>query len=459
MSSKTNFLNLKKPDSLDYYDIEDFNNNADIIDKKAQELANNADTDRKRVDNLLQSNTVDTQEIGKVILTTSQTEIPHIMDYLAANVVYYELFSNINSKDLDFLTISYSSSSSYCSVKLLKVGLYHIKFRAKIWQYGGLPEIPMRIVLQCCNSLDGDYADLKTEYLVFSKTSSETNMRNVEFIFSITEPTYIRLAVTNMAEDSDSSTFTFYASDCAITVLDWIGKKSGAASETADIRLGADGQTYKTAGESVRKQFENASNERSELKEFCRENTENLSEYILGTPNLALLSKLKSKDGFVVYQVASERNKVFIVNQSAKVGFNCTLASLTVYKKSQYYTDNERLIIGSKYIIFGVTSDVTIKFLNENGGTIDTVFCNYTVQDFAIPEGCTKLEIYIDSSDSEIFLDVFICKYREKTMQQQIDSLNDKIDAMQQIITQLVTAPALTADESGNLQISENEEG
>ena len=44
-------------------------------------------------------------------------------------------------------------------------------------------------------------------------------------------------------------------------------------------------------------------------------------------------------------------------------------------------------------------------------------------------------------------------------MQQQINSLNDKIDAMQQIITKLVTASTLTADTNGNLQITENEEG
>ena len=43
----------------------------------------------------------------------------------------------------------------------------------------------------------------------------------------------------------------------------------------------------------------------------------------------------------------------------------------------------------------------------------------------------------------------------EKTIQ----GLENKIDAMQQIITKLVAAPTLTADTNGNLQITENEEG
>ena len=57
-----------------------------------------------------------------------------------------------------------------------------------------------------------------------------------------------------------------------------------------------------------------------------------------------------------------------------------------------------------------------------------------------------------------MFLNIFICKY-SKTLLEQIDELNTKMDAMQQIITKLVAAPTLTADTNGNLQITENEEG
>ena len=50
-------------------------------------------------------------------------------------------------------------------------------------------------------------------------------------------------------------------------------------------------------------------------------------------------------------------------------------------------------------------------------------------------------------------------KIYKGSFQEQIDTLNEQINAMQQIITKLVTAPTLTADTNGNLQITENEEG
>lgn len=46
-----------------------------------------------------------------------------------------------------------------------------------------------------------------------------------------------------------------------------------------------------------------------------------------------------------------------------------------------------------------------------------------------------------------------------EAVRKQISNVNAKIDAMQAIITKLVTAPTLTADTNGNLQITEREEG
>ena len=41
---KTNFLGLKKPDAEDYFNIEDFNENAEIIDEKVKQLITNPNT-------------------------------------------------------------------------------------------------------------------------------------------------------------------------------------------------------------------------------------------------------------------------------------------------------------------------------------------------------------------------------------------------------------------------------
>ena len=454
MSGKTNFLNLKKPDLLDYYDIQDFNDNSDIIDKKAQELANNADEDRKRVDNLLQSNTVDTQEIGKVVLTTSLNGTPVVMNYLTSDIIYDKMFNDVSSKDTDFVSILYSRQGYVA--KLLKPGLYNMKFVVQVKRKAGLPEIPMEITLKSGNSLDGNFEIIKTEYLVFPATSSTVLFKSVEFMFAINEPTHIKLFVTNTIDLVEGTTgteaFSFTASECEITILDWIGKKSGAAGETADIRLGADGNQYKTAGEAVRKQFEMILKNCSGLQEFSRDTSGQISEHILGFANLVKLSKIESKDGFKVYQSENERNKILIVNETATGEKTWEIADCMVYK-SEENSNEERLITGGAYNIFGVNSDTTIKFYDDSGEMIgNEVNCNYTIQEFTIPSNCARLKIYVHLINPETFLNIFVCNYR-KTIQEQINDISAKIDTMQEIITKLVTAPQLVASENNGLQI------
>ena len=449
MSGKTNFLNLKKPDSLDYYDIQDFNDNSDIIDKKAQELANNADEDRKRVDNLLQSNTVDTQEIGKVIATTSENGAKITMDYLSEEVTCKKVFTDVTFQDFNFFIVALGTPKGDVA-KILKPGLYHMKFCVKVGKDSGLPEIPMKIMLNSSTSPDKGYVILKREYFVFPQTESKRNMRNVEFVFAITEPTYITISVISVADGQ--GTFDFSISDCAITILDWIGKKSGAASETADIRLGVDGQIYKTAGEAVRKQFEMILKNCSGLQEFSRNTSGQISEHILGIANLVKLSKIESKDGFKVYQSENERNKILIVNETATGENTWEIADCMVYK-SEENSNEERLITGGAYNIFGVNSDTTIKFYDDSGEMIgNEVNCNYTIQEFTIPSNCARLKIYVHLINPETFLNIFVCNYR-KTIQEQINDISAKIDTMQEIITKLVTAPQLVASENNGLQI------
>lgn len=449
MSGKTNFLNLKKPDSLDYYDIQDFNDNSDIIDKKAQELANNADEDRKRVDNLLQSNTVDTQEIGKVIATTSENGTKITMDYLSGEVTCKKMFNDVTFQDFNFFIVALGTPKGDVA-KILKPGLYHMKFCVKVGKDSGLPEIPMKIILNSSTSPDKGYVILKREYFVFPQTESKRNMRNVEFVFAITEPTYITISVISVADGQ--GTFDFSISDCTITILDWIGKKSGAASETADIRLGVDGQIYKTAGEAVRKQFEMILKNCSGLQEFSRDTSGQISEHILGFANLVKLSKIESKDGFKVYQSENERNKILIVNETATGENTWEIADCMVYK-SEENSNEERLITGGTYNIFGVNSDTTIKFYDDSGEMIgNEVNCNYTIQEFTIPSNCARLKIYVHLINPETFLNIFVCNYR-KTIQEQINDISAKIDTMQEIITKLVTAPQLVASENNGLQI------
>lgn len=220
----------------------------ETADRKAE-----VNTERKRIDNLIAAGTAQTQEIGKTVLTTSFNGTPVTMNYLDANIVYDKMFNNVKSKDDDFVSIPYPQQGYVA--KLLKPGLYNMKFVVNIKRSAGLPEIPMRIMLNSSNSLDGNFETIKAEYFVFPATSSISLFRNVEFMFAINEPIYIKLSITNVCDGSGS--FDFSAGDCQITAIDWKGKQSADLSELHDLRIGADGVVHNTAGEAVRKQIGN----------------------------------------------------------------------------------------------------------------------------------------------------------------------------------------------------------
>ena len=141
-----------------------------------------------------------------------------------------------------------------------------------------------------------------------------------------------------------------------------------------------------------------------------------------------------------------------IVNETATGENTWEIADCMVYK-SEENSNEERLITGGTYNIFGVNSDTTIKFYDDSGEMIgNEVNCNYTIQEFTIPSNCARLKIYVHLINPETFLNIFVCNYR-KTIQEQINDISAKIDTMQEIITKLVTAPQLVASENNGLQI------
>ena len=391
--------------------------------KEIGEVSANLSTERKRIDNLIATGTAQTQEIGKVIATTSENETKITMDFLTREVTYDKTFKDVTFKDSNFLSVDLSVQKGRVA-RILKSGLYHMKFCVKVGRDSGLPEIPMRIILRSSASPSGDYAILKRESFVFPQTESKSNMRNVEFIFAITEPTYIATSVISIADGQ--GTFDFSISDCAIIALDWKGKQSADLSELHDLRIGADGTIYDTAGEAVRCQTSGTP------KNLIPTSTKEFEA-------LGITVKVKGHE-FSLSGTATDNGTIRLINET---------------------TDTLGMITGKTYYVYGFPSGTRVTFLSGEN-VCGTMVLADTDNTFDVPEKADRLwlEVIVKYKDTLNYINTLkICDREYKTYQEQIDEANAKIETLQAIITKLVTAPTLTADTNGNLQITENEEG
>ena len=398
---------------------------AETTDRKAE-----VNTERKRIDNLIASGTAQTQEIGKVIATTSKNGTEVTMNYLAADVVYDKMFNNMTFSNPDFFVVPYPQRGYVAKVS--KAGLYHMKFCVAIGKNGGLPEVAMRIELRSSNSLDGDYTELKTEYFVFPQTSSPKSMRNVEYIFAITEPTYIKLFVTSIADGT--GTFDFKASDCTITAIDWKGKQSADLSELHDLRIEAGGRKHDTAKEAINDQ----------LNEIHQQ---------IDAVGIA-------KNLFINIHVERVRNGITVNMDGHKISILGTATGDESFTLIAGEISESGLETGRKYFVYGLPTDAFAKFQLKDKTIKEVLLENNS---FMIPEDAIQLAFAINVKKGDVLDYTGVLRVYEKiykgSFQEQIDTLSEQINAMQQIITKLVTAPTLTADTNGNLQITENEEG
>ena len=390
----------------------------ETADRKAE-----VNTERKRIDNLIASGTAQTQEIGKVIATTSENGAKIAMDYLSEEVTCKKLFTDVTFQDFNFFIVALGTPKGDVA-KILKPGLYHMKFCVKVSKDSGLPEIPMKIMLNSSTSPDKGYVTLKREYFVFPQTESKRNMRNVEFVFAITEPTYITISVISVADGQ--GTFDFSISDYVITVLDWMGKQSADLSELHDLRIGADSTVYGTAGEAVR----------------CQTS---------GTPKN--LIPVSAKDFEALGITVKVSGHEFSLSGTATDNGTIRLINET--------TDTLEMVAGKTYYVYGFLSGTRVTFLSGEN-VCGTMVLADTDNTFEVPEKADRLwlEVIVKYKDTLNYINTLkICDREYKTYQEQIDEANAKIEALQAIITKLVTAPTLTADTNGNLQITENEEG
>lgn len=393
------------------------------LSKETADRKTEVNTERKRIDNLIVNGTAQTQEIGKVIATTSENGAKITMDYLSEEVTCKKVFTDVTFQDFNFFIVALGTPKGDVA-KILKPGLYHMKFCVKVGKDSGLPEIPMKIMLNSSTSPDKGYVILKREYFVFPQTESKRNMRNVEFVFAITEPTYITISVISVADGQ--GTFDFSISDCAITALDWKGKQSADLSELHDLRIGADGTVYDTAGEAVRSQTSGTP------KNLIPTSTKEFEA-------LGITVKVKGHK-FSLSGTATDNGTIRLINET---------------------TDTLGMITGKTYYTYGFPPGTRVTFLSGENVCRTMVLAD-TDNTFDVPEKADRLwlEVIVKYKDTLSYINTLkICDREYKTYQEQIDEANAKIEALQAIITKLVTAPALTADTNGNLQITENEEG
>lgn len=389
------------------------------LSKETADRKTEVNTERKRIDNLIVNGTAQTQEIGKVIATTSENGAKITMDYLSEEVTCKKVFTDVTFQDFNFFIVALGTPKGDVA-KILKPGLYHMKFCVKVGKDSGLPEIPMKIMLNSSTSPDKGYVILKREYFVFPQTESKRNMRNVEFVFAITEPTYITISVISVADGQ--GTFDFSISDCAITALDWKGKQSADLSELHDLRIGADGTVYDTAGEAVRSQTSGTP------KNLIPTSTKEFEA-------LGITVKVKGHE-FSLSGTATDNGTIRLINET---------------------TDTLGMITGKTYYVYGFPSGTRVTFLSGEN-VCGTMVLADTDNTFEVPEKADRLwlEVIVKYKDALNYINTLkICDREYKTYQEQIDEANAKIEALQAIIT----APTLTADTNGNLQIAENEEG
>lgn len=270
----------------------------ETTDRKAE-----VSTERKRIDNLIATGTAQTQEIGKKIIQDSSISSSGIvLKGLTNNNYYYKLFEESGSIDSEFCTIT-NQQGKY-TAKLLKPGLYYMNFKVHVEMSGGFSEeviAPLKLFKS--NTLDWSTFDvLDAETVEISKTENTSINKKIHFLFRVAEPSYIRIYID--IDTSHTKTITFRIDGCDIIALDWKGKQSADLSELHDLRIGADGVVHNTAGEAVRKQIGNLTEELTDVTDVIELKSINVFDV-----NNLIMGKIKNTwEGQTINDVSNLEN-------------------------------------------------------------------------------------------------------------------------------------------------------
>ena len=281
----------------------------------------------KRIDNLIATGTAQTQEIGKVIATTSQGSKIKI-NFSDSNVIYTSAFDTVKISDSLFARIDEDDGSP---LQILKEGLYYLNASVEIKsEESTIPATAYMILLEMTDEQYNKIGTPIRRVIDFpSNPTFNIERQQISYLFKAEKKTNLRFIVSSIADTSDKLTFSI--DDIALTALDWKGKQSADLSELHDLRIGADSTVYGTAGEAVRKQIGNLT---EDLVNLPIENIQGIS--IKG--NIVPILGSEWNDG--IYTADSGQD----VKYTETAGYYCFI--LQVRQNTNYISSNSlRLIV------------------------------------------------------------------------------------------------------------------
>lgn len=289
--------------------------------------------ERKRIDNLVKDTTDNVVEYkADNFLMSCKSDAQASTTETALNV-----FKNISSKSENlgnFITISSNSK-----IQIKKSGLY--SFDCKVQVTGVNASTGRQYARLKINDVQ------KNEYMI--SLIGETDEEFTNFIVSLNEGDTISFTGES---DFDDTWITLYTT---IHILDYDGKVKipDITKEVSDIRVGEDGTVYGTAGEAVRKQIGNL----TEDLDNKIEHVGGYKEYDIGTPSVGTYWNKSAKK-----QLESETYQSFnpISLKAGTYHYENMSGSFTFYED----TDGNWIPIG-KYSTSGngdvvITNDTTM---------------------------------------------------------------------------------------------------
>ena len=384
----------------------------------------------KRIDNLIATGTAQSQEVGKTIATTSQGSKTKI-NFSDSNVIYTSAFDTVKISDSLFARIDEDDGSP---LQILKEGLYYLNASVEIKsEESTIPATAYMILLEMTDEQYNKIGSPIRRVIDFPPNPTFTIERQqISYLFKVEKTTNLRFIVSSIADTSDKLAFSI--DDIMLTALDWRGKQSADLSELHDLRIEAGGRKHDTAKEAINDQ----------LNEIHQQ---------IDAVGIA-------KNLFINIHVERVRNGITVNMDGHKISILGTATgdeSLTLIARE---ISESGLETGRKYFVYGLPTDAFAKFQLKDKTIKEVSLENNS---FTIPEDAIQLAFAINVKKGDALDYTGVLRVYEKiykgSFQEQIDTLNEQINAMQQIITKLVTAPTLTADTNGNLQITETEEG